>query len=195
MPQQISLPGLGAAPSPPSDRLFFAVFLSIDAATSAGELAWGLRREHDLKGRPLAVERLHVTLQHLGDHSGLPPDIVAAAGEAAVTVSARPFDVAFDRVVSFSGRPHNRPLVLRGGAGLDELMVFQRTLGLAMTKTGLGRHSGSNFTPHVTLLYDGQRIAEQAVQTISWTVREFVLVHSLLGQTRHIALGRWPLGD
>jgi 2'-5' RNA ligase len=45
----------------------------------------------------------------------------------------------------------------------------------------------------MTLLYDDRSVAEQAVETIGWTAREFVLVHSLLGQTRHIPLGRWPL--
>jgi len=51
----------------------------------------------------------------------------------------------------------------------------------------------SSYTPHVTLLYDSQRVVQQAVETVAWTVREFVLVHSLLGQTRHIALMRWSL--
>jgi 2'-5' RNA ligase len=34
----------------------------------------------------------------------------------------------------------------------------------------------------------------RAVEPIRWTVREFVLVHSLLGQTRHVPLARWSLG-
>jgi 2'-5' RNA ligase len=28
---------------------------------------------------------------------------------------------------------------------------------------------------------------------IAWRVREFVLVHSLLGRTVHLPLARWPL--
>lgn len=50
-------------------------------------------------------------------------------------------------------------------------------------------------TPHVTLLYDDRHVAEHAVDTIRWTVQEFVLVHSLVGQTLYIPLGRWPLTD
>jgi 2'-5' RNA ligase len=57
----------------------------------------------------------------------------------------------------------------------------------------LARWAKGVFTPHVTLLYDGMSVAEQPVDPISWTVGEFVLVHSLLGQTRHIILDRWPL--
>jgi len=45
----------------------------------------------------------------------------------------------------------------------------------------------------VTLLYDDCSVAEQAVETICWTAREFVLVHSLIGQTLHVPLARWPL--
>jgi 2'-5' RNA ligase len=37
-------------------------------------------------------------------------------------------------------------------------------------------------------------IAPEKVAPIAWRAREFVLVHSLLGQTRHIPLARWPLG-
>jgi 2'-5' RNA ligase len=51
------------------------------------------------------------------------------------------------------------------------------------------------FTPHVTLLYDDRMVPEQAVEPISWRVREFVLTHSLLGKTQHVELGRWPLRD
>jgi len=46
----------------------------------------------------------------------------------------------------------------------------------------------------VTLLYDDVLVQERAVEPIRWTVSEFVLVHSLLGQTRHIPLARWSLG-
>lgn len=49
------------------------------------------------------------------------------------------------------------------------------------------------YTPHISLLYDDQCMAEQAVETIGWTVREFVLVHSLLGQGQHVPLAHWPL--
>ena len=56
------------------------------------------------------------------------------------------------------------------------------------------RPVASQVTPHVTLLYDDVLVEERAVEPIRWTVREFVLVHSLLGQTRHVPLARWPLG-
>jgi 2'-5' RNA ligase len=50
-----------------------------------------------------------------------------------------------------------------------------------------------NFTPHLTLSYDNCRIKERFVQPISWTVREFKLVLSLVGETKYDFLGRWQL--
>ena len=65
-------------------------------------------------------------------------------------------------------------------------------LGQAMMATGLGDKAG-DYLPHVTLLYDDALIDEHPVAPISWTATEFVLVHSLLGRTKHVILDRWAL--
>jgi 2'-5' RNA ligase len=192
MPGQSSLPGFDDAPAP-TDRLFFALFPDVDAAERISRCARQLRAEHGLHGTPLKTERFHVTLHHLGDYAGLPQGVIEMAGRAAAAVKAAPFPVSFDRAASFSSSPRNRPFVLRGDAGLTDLMVFQRALGLEMTKAGLGRWAKPAYTPHVTLLYDDRAVAEQVVDPISWTAGEFVLMHSLIGQTLHIPLARWPL--
>lgn len=176
-----------------TDRLFFALVPDPDTAARIARLAHRLRREHGLKGRVIATERFHVTLHHLGDHAGLPEDLIATARTAAASVAMPPFEVVFDRVGSFSRKLGNRPLVLRGDDGVVALKTFQQALGLAMTKAGLGRWAESQYTPHVTLLYDDRAVDEQIVETIVWTAREFILMHSLLGRTRHVPLARWPL--
>jgi len=193
MPMQSSLPGFDAAPEP-TDRLFFAIFPDADTAAQLAKLARHLRGEQGLTGAPLATERFHVTLHHLGDFVGVPRDIVARAGEAAAAVAMPPFEITFNRAMSFSGRPDKRPFVLLGGDGVAALAAFQRALGTAMEKTGLKvSKTDSNYTPHVTLLYDDRLVAEQTVETIRWTAHEFVLVHSLLGQGVHVPLARWTL--
>ncbi len=48
--------------------------------------------------------------------------------------------------------------------------------------------------PHVTMLYDRRLVAEQTIEPVRWTVGGFTLIHSLLGRTEHIPLGRWALG-
>ena len=101
-----------------------------------------------------------------------------------------PFEIAFDRLTSFSGKPGRLPLVLRGGDGVAGVTALQQALGGALAKAGLGARQSA---PHLTLLYDARRIDEQPIDPVRWTVREFVLVHSLLGQTTYIPLGKWPL--
>ena len=98
------------------------------------------------------------------------------------------FDVVFDRATSFSG---GSSLVLRGGDGTAALTTFRQTLRVAMLNAGLKARRSS--TPHVTLLYGGHSIPEQIVGAVGWTVQEFVLVHSIVGETVHELLGRWPL--
>jgi 2'-5' RNA ligase len=189
---QSSFPGF-EAPARLTDRLFFAIFPDADAAGRIAELAQNLRSEYGLLGKPLAIDRFHITLQMIGDYPSLRQDVVAAAQAAAETVVMPPFEVNFDRAASFSSAPRNRPFVLRGGECLAALMSFQNMLMNALAKAGLGQGAKTGYTPHVTLLYDDLLVAERAVESISWIAREFVLVHSLLGQKRHIQLARWPL--
>ena len=189
----------GSVPPPkPTDRLFFALFPSEEAIPQIVRISQKLRDQNGLTGKSLSNDRMHVTLHHVGDYAGgLPDGLVEAAQNVASMIAMPAFDVTFDRAMSFSGRPRNRPFVMRGNersdGGLAALMVFQKTMYLAMCRAGLqGPRANAKFAPHVTLMYDDQAIAEQAVEPVSWTAHDFVLVHSLLGQTKHIHLGRWP---
>ena len=190
----------GTTPPPkPTDRLFFALFPSEEAIPQIVKTSQQLRAEHGLTGKSLSNDRLHVTLHHVGDYAGgLPNGAVEAAQEAASKIELPAFDVTFDRAMSFLGRPKNKPFVLRGNEQADgclsALMAFQKEFYLAMCRAGLqGLRANAKFSPHVTLMYDSQGVPEQAVEPIRWTAHDFVLVHSLLGQTKHIHLGRWPL--
>lgn len=176
----------------PTDRLFLAAFPDPETADRLLVLANTLKAQHGLQGRPLLPERFHVTLHHLGDFAGIPQSVVDAASRAASSLVSTPaFDVTFDRVVSFRARDQ-KPLVLVGDEGVVPLMDFHRRLEAALVKSGIKPET--RFKPHVTLLYDRNGIPETAVSPLGWTVNEIVLVHSLLGQTRHVALARWSLG-
>lgn len=176
--------------APATDGLFFALFPDASAAAQLSRTAQQLCIRHRLFGRVLAPERLHVSLLGLGAHSGLPPDLVAGAMEAAGEIAASPFEVTFDRAVSFLGK--QRPLVLCSGDDVPELIALQRALGGAARAKGLGR-AKPQYTPHITVLYDERGIEDHAIEPVRWTVREFVLVHSLRGEGKYIPLGRWPL--
>jgi 2'-5' RNA ligase len=179
------LPGMGPRQL---DRLFFSVFPDPPAAVRIANTAQYFHRAYGLKGNPLLTARFHVTVHGIGIYDGLPRSIVDKAMEAGAAVTATSFDVAFDRIKSFS---NSHALVLCGGDGVDGMMMFHQSLGMAMRKSGLCVRS--DFTPHITLLYDGGRLDEQTINPIRWTVREFVLVHSLTGSTKHVACGRWQL--
>lgn len=191
MSQQSAL--FGFDPPVPTDRLFLGLFP--DPATAARIAALGehVCRRHGLRVPRHQVERLHVTLFHIGDWAGLPAATVETAIDAAAALRMAPFDVHFDEVASFSGNPQRRPLVLKASAGNEALHGFRENLGRELLKVGLGRCITRTFEPHVTLAYAPQAVVAEPVEPIVWRATEFVLIHSLLGQTRYVPLGNWPL--
>jgi 2'-5' RNA ligase len=167
-------------------RLFLGVVPDADAAARIYRLARALKQAHKFDRAIVEPARLHVSLFFLGE---LSEHMVRIVYEAANEVWADPFEVRFDRSVSFRGRAGNRPFVLVGGDGLNGLLSFRRTLSVALAGRGLRRLASKDFTPHITLLY-GERNGEHPIEPIRWTVNEFVLIHSMNG---HVHLGRWLL--
>ncbi|SDP38393.1 2'-5' RNA ligase family protein [Afipia sp. GAS231] len=168
-------------------RLFLAAIPDAATAARIHQLAGVLKGAHRFSGKPIEPERLHVSLFFL---SGLPQQEIREACAAAADVRIKPFEVSFDRTASFRGKRGSRPFVLVGDKGLQPLTSFRRMLGDAMLRRGLRWVTNTNFTPHVTLLYDARSVEEYPIEPISWTVNEFVLIQSLSG---HDYLARWPL--
>jgi RNA 2',3'-cyclic 3'-phosphodiesterase len=166
-----------------TDRLFFALRPDLAAAVRIHALALRLGEVYGLTGKPLPLERLHVTLCFLGDHDGLPPQLLAMADALAKQLRSAPFELAFDRVMSFERR-RDAPLVLCRDDACASLDGLRQQLGAA---------PGESFTPHVTLRYDPKRISLQEVAPISWQVTEVLLIRSLIGYGRHDVLERYPL--
>lgn len=151
-----------------------------------------LRVEHGLRGRAIEAERLHISLHGLGDHLSLPNMLIEEARDVGASVAMPPFDVVFDRAVSFRRTNRRPPVVLRASGDVTPLITFHRRLGDAMRKARLGRVA-SHFSPHMTLLYDDRVMKERVIEAVRLSVRDFTLVHSLVGQSRYIELARWPL--
>ena len=172
-------------------RLFFAVYPDAAACHAIARIDAEHRAEHGLLGRSLAG-RLHVTLHFLGDcESGAWEEVAARAQLAGSVVAGRPFAARFDHVISLP-RSRRSPVVLRGGDNAP-LVEFQRALAAAMIEAGLLERVNLKFNPLITLLYDDRTVPEKAVTPVEWTVREFFLVRSVLGEGRHIIVARWPL--
>jgi 2'-5' RNA ligase len=185
----------GFEPPVPTDRLFLALFPDAATAARIAALAASERERHGLHGKPLRSDRLHVTLFHLGDWAGVPDDLVAAASRAAMALRESPFELAFDTVASFAARRAQKPFVLKAESGNQALRDFHADLARGLRRAGLAQWTRGNFEPHVTLAYDQQLVPPRSVEPIAWRAREFVLVHSLLGQTRHIRLASWSLSE
>ena len=132
-PKQLSL---GAAfDSEPSRRLFFAVRPNVGATGRMSCLMERLHHDGIMRGRPVELDRLHVTLHHVGDFvDQIPPSLVPTASMAAATVRMRPFDVAFDRVGGTTGQ-----FLLRASDGTRVLKMFRQALSEALIKAGLRR--------------------------------------------------------
>jgi RNA 2',3'-cyclic 3'-phosphodiesterase len=174
-------------------RLFFSIFPDASAAARIAQVARDLRCRHRLKGQPLLTARFHSSLYGFDRHASASLPVCAKAREAAARIMAPPFRVSFNCAKSFSGRAGNHPLVLTGDDGVVGLTMLYSSLGMALRAVGFRPSASSAFTPHVTLLYDTHRINEQEIEPIAWTVREFVLVLSLDGRTKHVPLEHWQL--
>jgi 2'-5' RNA ligase len=174
------------------ERIFFAALPDEKTRARIQAFAEAQKREKGLIANLILPEHLHVTLFHLGDWPKFPEEIANLALSAASRVNVPAFEVAFARAESLRNSTGVYPLVLTSGTapwhGLHE------ALRVALVDAGLGGATRGDFQPHITLTYDKLRVKPFAIAPIDWTVRDFVLIHSQLGKTSHIHLGRWPLG-
>jgi 2'-5' RNA ligase len=176
----------------PGCKLFFA--LRPDEA-SAQRIASFVTAEHAARGlqarlRPSRI--FHITLHYLGGFDGEPdPEVVERAARGASEVMRSSFEVGFDRFMSWGGAGHH-PFVLTGGQGLEPVRELHDVVVDRLAAQGLARPAREH-VPHLTLRYDTCPAPAWPVALPGWVAREFVLVRSPQGQTRHEVLARWPL--
>lgn len=191
MPEQLFFPGFERGSA--IDFIFFGLLLGAENASQIVKLRECLCEENGLKGSRIATNLLHITLHGIGAYDGVPRAVVERAKQAGAAISAKPFDVVFDRATSFNRKRDGRPLVLCTGNEVA-LLAFHQLLGQAMKNVGFRRIT-SHFKPHMTLLYGDRILTGRSIEAVRWNVRDFVLVHSLRGrgQSKYIHLARWPL--
>lgn len=164
-------------------RLFFAFTPSRIEANLTGLL----RDTLDGALRPVANDRLHMTLGITDDSAAAPADVaqrMVAIGDA---LRGDPFVLALDRL---SGSEHS--VALRPDKRPPHLFAVQRQIDEQLRYWNLMR-SGWSFNPHVTLGYREGLSFLNPITPLAWDVRDVVLIHSVVGATRHIELARWPL--
>ena len=172
----------------PTDRLFFAVLPDAETVDAICRARRELCEKTGLSGADVPPQQLHVALLRVADYV-VPPtaeDIDAILREAG-TVEMLPFRVSFGRAKSVA----RGALVLtagRGGATLEKLSIRLRD-----ALTAPGTESRRAVPPHMTLMRSETIQRTHRAEPIAWTVREVVLVHSLLGKATHRVVGRLPL--
>ena len=145
------------------------------------------------RSAPMSEDRLHVTLHQVGRFAdGVPPEELDRALAVGAAMTDEPFDVVFDRLRSGT---RTGPLVVDGsGPAVRKLRDFQRYLRDTMRRMGFAADKiRPSFSPHMTLDYAHQPVAEQSITPIAWRVTQFLLVASHYGEGRHEVLERWPL--
>ncbi|MEA3031007.1 MAG: 2,3-cyclic 3-phosphodiesterase [Sphingomonadales bacterium] len=171
-------------PCQPLHRLFYALRPPPAAASHLHDRCAWLRPAH----RRVGPDRLHITLNILDDRPCLPLDLLAAMVAVGDAVAANPFRIIFDQLSG--GR---RSIVLRPSEKIAALHRFQRHLAEGLAHAGVETRRDARFSPHITLLHRGCSGFTEAVDPVSWRVEEFFLIESLVGWTRHVVRGRWPL--
>ncbi|WEX88432.1 2'-5' RNA ligase family protein [Sinorhizobium garamanticum] len=187
MSSQLSF-GFSAAPArTQNDLLYFAVLPKPAAADKILNAGRRLKEEYRLSGRLYPAERLHVSLAGIGRFDGLHDEVIRAARQIGDRIKGSPFEVRLDRALGFPAG-HSRAVVLSFCEGVEALVALHRQIA------AIAKAPRQSFVPHLTLLYDRVFAADvELLEPISWTVHEFVLVHSLYGQGRHRHLHRWRL--
>jgi len=172
------------------DKFFFGVRPPTAMAPIVAQLGATLASQHG--GVPLNAGNLHISLNGIGAYATIPHDIINHAVTMAASVTTAPFEVVFDRFLTW-GRGQSRPTVLRCASGEAELKALYAAIYAAMTRGGLSAKAAPG-VPHMTLLYGGAVLPEQHLpQPFGWCVDRFYLIHSIHGTRRHELRAEWSL--
>src|SRR6202012_1020948 len=157
----------------PLNRLLFMTFPDKVTAGRISRLAHDAKEAHGLKGNPLRTERFHISLYHFRpDTFALREGLIAQVKRANLEISIPPFELVFDRLLSFSGdhgyveRDGSYALVLLPAKGATELAALHKALAVAVAKAGIKPTCWTHFNPHLTLLYAKDHRIDELVKPI-----------------------------
>lgn len=165
-------------------RFFFALLPPIRLARQLANAADWLGKA----GRPVAADRLHITLLIPPDQFARAPELIDRLRAVGENVATAPVDIMLDYVSGGS-----RSVALRPQHRIASLAALRQEIARLCASHGIAERPDYTFHPHVTLGYRDGRPFGERVPPVAWTAPEFVLIHSHLGRTKHSLLGRWPL--
>ena len=169
--------------------VFFCIRPTAAAAWDAARIARKLAADLRCRVDKIPAERLHISLQGLGDWRQLPDRVIDAARRAADEISFAPFEATFENVLTLRSGPEPFPSALMGfNAGVR---AFHTRLCERLAANGL--RANQEINPHMTMFYAPEPVVPRTIDPISFRVSEFVLIRSIHGRGEHRLLGRWPL--
>lgn len=147
-----------------------------------------LLSSHGVTGTRITADRLHITLEWIGDD--IEEDVISRACGAADKVRLAPLDASFTGIKTFPAP--SGPCVLLGSEGLDSVRKLRSELVRTLAENGF--KPPRSYEPHMTLCYDRvHRVARVPIEPIGFHAQEFALVKSYLGQSRHEVIRTWRL--
>jgi RNA 2',3'-cyclic 3'-phosphodiesterase len=184
------------APRPGVDNVFFA--LLPEGSCGAQVIAIQTACLSQMGRSPYLVPDhcLHVSLLDIGIKKNFMlrsfETTIAQAREAAGKLRISPFEVVFDQALSFGGKAALKPFVLQMGEGVEQVLELCKKLRFLLAVAGV--HTNDKpVTPHMTLARAAHIFPLAGIQPLRWTATRLVLVHSVVGETRHISLESWAL--
>ncbi|WP_439566918.1 2'-5' RNA ligase family protein [Sphingopyxis sp.] len=136
--------------------------------------------------RRRGADLLHMTLAAFADLAKAPAGFVDLVARGLDDFGANAFPIGFDRIEC------RKTTTLRSSAPLAAAWEFQRQLAEYFQHHGFKQF---NLPPelHVTINYRGDTLGSEVIAPIEWTAAEILLIESVVGETRHVVHGRWPL--
>jgi 2'-5' RNA ligase len=167
-------------------RLFFALWP--DEALRRRLERIGAELAQRTQGKAVPAAKVHLTLAFLGE---VPEDRFAATVDAASRVKEKAFDLTLEEVGAFRSA---RVAWVGSTGGHPALTALQSALAAQLHREGFELESRP-FAAHVTLARRITRpLAREAVEPITWRVREFVLVASDTAKGSYEVGRTWKLG-
>lgn len=177
----------------PRSRLYFALLPPPEIAEQVERYLSNMHKVYHLTEAQRPVEVLHITLFMMSDlRQHMPQRLIDSALAAGETVQAEQVPVSFDRVARFGKHARAAIVMMNKRGGSRGIHALTRQIAEAAQKRKCP--SLRLKMPHMTLAYSATAVPDIPLPVpFTWIAREFALVQSFHGETRHSYLGRWPL--
>ena len=185
------------SPRPGVDNVFFALSPEGEAGTQAIHIQRAYLSQLGRDPYLVPENCLHVSLLDIGIRKNLVlrsfDSTIAMAKAAADKLNFDAFDLSFDQALSFDPRSTaKKAFILQMGAGRQQVLALCKTLRHSLALANV-KSDDKATTPHMTLARAVQTVPFSAVPPVCWRASRLVLIHSVVGETRHIPLQSWPL--